>query len=97
MLDDYFDADITKQYRVDFSYYESAIVRISGDQFIGKEEIVMVLTYNTSGLVGRFKMKAAVDEIPNGYTALTGSTVGAFNKILKLAPIQNTSTYFILI
>jgi hypothetical protein len=57
----------------------------------------MVLTYNTSGLVGKFKIKAAVDGIPNGYSSLTGVSVGAFNKILKLQPIQNTSDYYILI
>jgi hypothetical protein len=72
-------------------------LKISGDQFIGKEEVVMVLTYNTSGLVGKFKIKAAVDEVPNGYSGLSSITVGAFNKILKLSPIQNTSNYFILI
>jgi hypothetical protein len=61
------------------------------------EEIVMVLSYNTSGVVGKFKVKAAVDEIPNGYSYMTGVSVGAFNKILKLQPIQNTSSYYILI
>jgi hypothetical protein len=57
----------------------------------------MVLTYNTSGLVGKFKVKAAVDEVPNGYSTISGVSVGAFNKIVKLQPIQNTSNYYILI
>lgn len=57
----------------------------------------MVLTYNTTGAVGRFKIKAALDDVPKGFTAINGLTVGAFNKILKLQPIQNTSTYYVLI
>lgn len=34
---------------------------ISGDQTLAIEELVMVLTYNTTGKVGKFKISAAVD------------------------------------
>ena len=57
----------------------------------------MVMTYNTSGIVGKFKVKVAVDQVPNGYSLISGVSVGAFNKIVKLQPIQNTSDYYILI
>ena len=61
----------------------------------------MVLTYNTSGLVGLFKVQAAVDQIPNTQgccDSLTSAlTVGAFHKILKLKPISANSSYFLLI
>lgn len=60
------------------------MLKLSGDQLIGMEEIVMILAYNTSGIVGKFKVKAAVDEVPNGYASFNGVSVGAFNKILKL-------------
>ena len=96
-IDDYYDIDITRKYWVAFNNYESGILRISGDQFVGVEELVMVLTYNISGVVGKFQIKANVDNIPNGYTGLSGVSIGAFNKILKLEPISNTSVYYILI
>jgi hypothetical protein len=96
-IDDYYDIDITKKYSVDFSNYESGILRISGDQFVGVEELVLVLSYNTSGVVGKFQIKANIDNIPNGYTGLSGTSIGAFNKILKLEPISNSSVYYVLI
>lgn len=96
-IDDYYDIDISKKYWIDFSNYESGILRITGDQFVGIEELVLVLTYNTSGVVGKFKIKASIDNIPNGYTGQTGVSIGAFNKILKLEPISNISVYYILI
>lgn len=58
------------------------------------------MSYNTSGVVGKFKVMAAVDEMPSGkdnYKYIHGITVGAFNKILKLPPISSNSSYFILI
>jgi len=61
----------------------------------------MVLSYNTSGLVGKFKAQAAVDQIPNTKSCcdvqIFASTVGAFNKIMKLPPIAVNSTYYLLI
>jgi hypothetical protein len=61
----------------------------------------MVLSYNTSGLVGKFKAQAAVDQIPNTEgccdVQIFASTVGAFNKIMKLPPIAINSTYYLLI
>lgn len=61
----------------------------------------MVMSYNTSGLVGKFKTQATIDEIPNSVTygknSIVGITVGAFNKILKLKPIDANSSYYVLI
>ena len=53
--------DITTKYRIDISKYESWVLKLSGDQFVGKEEVVMVMSYNTSGLVGKFKTQATID------------------------------------
>jgi len=59
----------------------------------------MILSYNTTGLVGKFKVMAEVDNIPNTDStyALHGTSVGAFNKILKLPPIDKNQSYFILL
>jgi len=70
------------------------VLKISGDQFANREEVVMVLSYNNSGLVGKFQAEAAIDQIPNTQDccnrSFIASTVGAFNKIMKLEPIKNT-------
>ena len=61
----------------------------------------MVLTYNTSGAVGKFRVKAALNQIPSGdtpyYSTYVGVSVGAFSKILKLPPVSPNDTYYILI
>ncbi len=74
---------------------------MSGKQLMNKEEVVMVLSYNTSGTVGMFKAEAAVDQIPNSQGCCDvrhyAVTVGAFNKVMKLPPIGANQTYYILI
>ena len=51
--------------------------------------------------MGKFKAQAAVDQIPNTEACcdvqIFASTVGAFNKIMKLPPIAINSTYYLLI
>lgn len=59
--DDFYNVNIQSKYMVSFSDFSSGLLKLSGDQLIGMEEVVMILTYNTSGLVGKFKLKAAVD------------------------------------
>lgn len=100
LIDDIYNLNISSRYRIDFSKYESGLLQLSGQQMQGKEEVVMVLTYNTSGQVGVFKAEAAIDTIPNSQTAtwkISAITVGAFNKILKLPPIPSNQSYYILI
>jgi len=61
----------------------------------------MVMTYNTTGQVGMFKIEAAVDEMPNSEGCCKevryGQTVGAFNKVLVLPVIKKDQSYYILI
>jgi hypothetical protein len=101
LIDDIYSLKVSSRYRLDFSKYESGLLQLTGDQLEGKEEVVMVLSYNTTGQVGVFKAEAAVDQIPNSEGCCLGKinavTVGAFNKIMKLPPITANQTYFILI
>lgn len=61
VVDDIYSLDIASKYRLDFSNYESGMLELRGGEMEGWEEVVMVMTYDTTGKVGRFKIEAAVD------------------------------------
>jgi hypothetical protein len=61
VIDDIYSLEVDSQYRLDFSTYESGMLKLEGKKLQEKEEVVMVLSYNTSGKVGMFKAEAAID------------------------------------
>ena len=101
VLDDIYDMDVRSRYKLDFSNYQSGLLKLNGSVLVDMEEVVMVMTYNTSGQVGLFKVEAAVDQIPNSEDCcdelLVAQTVGAFSKVLKIPRIDVNSSYYILI
>ena len=101
MVDDLYQLDIHAAYRLDFSNYQSGLLKLDGKQFKDMEEVVMIMTYNTSGKVGQFRVLAAVDQVPNSQgccdVMYEAKTVGAFNKVLKMPSIEVNQVYYVLI
>ena len=64
-IDDMYSVNIKEQYQLDFSTYESGLLRLNGTDLDGMDDQVMMMTYNTSGMVGMFQAEAAIDQIPN--------------------------------
>lgn len=52
VIDDIYNLNLNYKYRLDFSKYESGLLQLNGDQMQNKEEVVMIMTYNTTGSVG---------------------------------------------
>ena len=61
----------------------------------------MVLSTDTAGLAGRYKVIASLDSIPTVNSTyvntLSGTSVGAFNKIVKLPAINSSQVYYVMI
>lgn len=56
------------------------------------------MQYDTYKDVGRFALYAGINEIPNNYAnRIESKYMGAFTQILILEPLEDNSTYYIVL
>jgi hypothetical protein len=66
IIDEVYNLNFTLDYWIDFSKYESRVLKLSGEQLVRIEEVVvMVLIYNISWQASKFKAKISIDGISN--------------------------------